>query len=76
MLKLYDAMLKFSVCVCVSQLPPPRSPAAPDTSSTSAKTDAASQRGGSVTERTTVGTGLMKLSAQVRSLCWCQKPNF
>ena len=47
------------------QLLPLRSQAAPGISSMSVETDAAFQLGGSVTERTTVGTGLMRPSVQV-----------
>lgn len=56
--------------LCFPQPLPPRCRAAPGISSTSARTAAASRRGGSATGRTTVATGATKRSAQVGlSLC-------
>lgn len=52
---------------CVLQLLPLRSQAAPGISSMSVEMDVVFQRGGSVMERTTVGTGLMRPSVQVYS---------
>lgn len=49
------------------QLLPLRSQAAPGISSTSVEMDAVFQRGGSVMERMTAGTGLMRPSVQVHS---------
>lgn len=52
----------------VLQPVPPRSQAAPGTSSMSVEMDAAFQRGGSVTERTTVATGPTSPSVQVHTV--------
>jgi len=55
------------------QLLPRRSQAAPDISSMNAEMDDVSLRGGSVMERTTVATGLMRFSVQVPAL---KSPSF
>lgn len=55
----------FLTLLCPFQPLPPTFRAAPGTSSSSVKTDAAYRRGGSATARTTAGTGPTRPSAQV-----------
>lgn len=63
-----DPRRQFLTLSRLFQPPPPTFPAAPGTSSTSVKTDAAYRRGGSATGRTTAETGPTRPSAQVRAV--------
>lgn len=67
MCSLLDRRVKqqFLMPLCLSQLLPLTSQAAPGISSTSVKMDAAFRRGGNAMERTTVETGQMRRSVQV-----------